>query len=385
MISQNPITGADRTLAPHIELTPNTFRQNQLLAGIAADAFAKIARQIEIVPCAPDEIIFAEDEAGDALYLIAHGSVKISKKGRAGQQETLAYLMEDNFFGEMSLVDLGRRSAQASAAEHTLLGKINRTTWDLILRLAPQEVLNNFTRAVTQRLRQNNQRFIEEMMRNERLSLLGTTISSIVHDLNNPISAILGACEILHTSNFEPARVPRMTGLIRDSVERMQTMTGELIDFSRGQSKLNLQTVGVDDLLRDLEPDFASCRPQIEVVIEARYNGPLEIDRHRFLRVFGNLIHNARQAMKQNRGQLLRLTVERIDAKVRFEISDTGCGIPAELLPHVFEPFVTHGKANGTGLGLAISKAAIEAHRGTISVRSSERGTTFQIDLPLRS
>jgi two-component system sensor histidine kinase HydH len=75
--------------------------------------------------------------------------------------------------------------------------------------------------------------------------------------------------------------------------------------------------------------------------------------------------------------------VQRVDSNARFEISDTGCGIPSELLPRIFEPFVTHGKANGTGLGLAISKAVVEAHHGSIAVSSNEKGTTFQIDLPL--
>ena len=60
-------------------------------------------------------------------------------------------------------------------------------------------------------------------------------------------------------------------------------------------------------------------------------------------------------------------------------------GIPAQFLPQIFEPFVTHGKSNGTGLGLAISKAVVEAHRGLLLVKSSERGTTFTIDLPLET
>jgi signal transduction histidine kinase len=79
----------------------------------------------------------------------------------------------------------------------------------------------------------------------------------------------------------------------------------------------------------------------------------------------------------------LRLTAKQVDSCVRFEVADTGCGIPTDLLPRIFEPFVTHGKANGTGLGLAISKAVVEAHHGSIAVSTSEKGTTFQIDLPL--
>jgi len=358
------------------------FRNNNLLTEITPEAYAEVEAKIEVVRCAPREVIFAEDDPGDCLYLIAQGSVKISKKGRGGQQETLAFLMEQDFFGEMALIDRGQRSAQATAVGHAILGRVDRQTWDLLLRLAPNEVLSNFTKSVTKRLRDNNQHFIDEMMRNERLSLLGTTISSIVHDMNNPIGCILGACAAIQ-STVQDELTHQMARIIRESVTRMETMTRELIDFSRGKTELHLQFVQVADLIEGLQPDFAKCRPFVDVQTEILYEGQLQVDRHRFLRVFSNLIRNAREAMKAEPGNRLRLSVKPVDSRVRFEISDTGCGIPSELLPRIFEPFVTHGKANGTGLGLAISKAVVEAHQGTIAVSSSDKGTTFQIDLPL--
>jgi signal transduction histidine kinase len=174
-----------------------------------------------------------------------------------------------------------------------------------------------------------------------------------------------------------------MARIIRESVTRMETMTRELIDFSRGKTELHLQFVQVAELVEGLQPDFAKCRPFIEVQTDVLYDGQLQVDRHRFLRVFSNLIRNAREAMKAQPGNQLRVSIKQVDSIVRFEISDTGCGIPSELLPRIFEPFVTHGKTNGTGLGLAISKAVVEAHHGSIAVSSSEKGTTFQIDLPL--
>ena len=219
-------------------------------------------------------------------------------------------------------------------------------------------------------------------MRNERLSLIGTTISSIVHDMNNPISCIIGACDIIRGNNQDEL-THKMASLIREAVEKMETMTRELIDFSRGNTQLNLQRVSIGEFIHNLEPDFAKCRAKIDVRIEVLYDGPIKIDRHRLLRVFGNLIRNAREAMKREDSKMLRFTVKRVDSFVRFEVSDTGCGIPAQLLPRIFEPFVTHGKSNGTGLGLAISKAVVEAHHGSICVESSERGTTFEVDLPL--
>lgn len=362
----------------------DVFRTNELLAGLSDEIYARIAGKIEVIQCQPNQVIFEEDDPGDSLYLIGRGSVKISKKGRAGQQETLACLMEHDFFGEMALIDTGRRSAQAAAVDHAVLGRIDRAGWDFLLRLAPHEVLSNFTKSVTRRLRNNNQRFIEEMMRNERLALVGTTISSVVHDMNNPIGCILGACDVIRGTTHDDL-TGKMAKLIREAVEKMETMTQELIDFSRGRTQLNLQPVSLGEFVHGLDQDFAKCRIRVDVRIEVLYDGKIMADRHRLLRVFGNLIRNAREAMKDGEGHVLRFTVKRVGSSVRFEVADTGYGIPAPLLPRIFEPFVTHGKSNGTGLGLAISKAVIDAHGGSIAVDSSPKGTTFEIDLPLEA
>jgi signal transduction histidine kinase len=385
MLAENVIRFKDEKAlaAPNASPTPRqSFHDNELLVGVSREACAQIESKIEVRRLSPREIIFEEDEPGDSLYLIAQGSVRISKRGRGGQQETLTFLMEKDFFGEMALVDTGKRSAQAAAVDHVVVGRMDRATWDLLLRLAPHEVMSNFTRTVTRRLRQNNQYFIEQMMRSERLSLLGTTIGAIVHDMNNPISTILGACQVIQ-SNIHDELTDKMSGLIREAVERMELMTRELIDFSRGETELNLKSFPVADLLRSLESDFAKCRPAIDVRIEVLYDGKILADRHRLLRVLGNLIRNAREAMKQKEGNVLRFTLRQVDSSVRFEVADTGCGIPGELLPRVFEAFVTYGKTGGTGLGLAISKSVVEAHHGTISVQSNGSGTTFLVDLPL--
>jgi signal transduction histidine kinase len=361
-----------------------SFRNNALLDGISDEIYAELADKIRVIQCSPNEIIFEENDPGDSLYLIAEGSVKISKRGRAGQQETLAYLMERDFFGEMALVDTGQRSAQAAAVDHVVVGRIDREGWDLLLQLAPQQVLANFTRSVTKRLRHNNQHFIEEVMRSERLSLVGSTISSIVHDMNNPISCILCACEVIRKNNAE-GLIGEAAELIRGAVKNMENMTRELIDFSRGNTQLNLELFLVEDLVDAIEAEFSKHWPQIELRVEVFYNGAIQADRHRLVRVFSNLIRNACEAMAKTDQKILTFAIKRTETGLQFEISDTGCGIPAQLLPRIFEPFVTHGKSNGTGLGLAISKAVVEAHHGTISVKSGEQGTTFTVDLPLQA
>jgi len=367
------------------ETETDLFAHNALLVGLSPELFNRVSPQIDVLSLEHDEIVFEENDPGNCLYLIAEGSVKISKRGRGGHQETLAYLPANDYFGEMALVDGGKRSAQATAVGHTVLGCVGFETWGLLLKLAPQAILSNFTRSVTGRLRANNQHFIEQMMRNERLSLLGTTVSSIAHDMNNPISCIMNACEVIRTTAHDELS-EQLTAIIRDSVKSMEAMTRELVDYSRGETQLKLSLVSVPELVRQLEPDFAKCRVAVDVQIDVGFAGSLMIDRHRMLRVFGNLIKNARDAMKVGNPNVLRFVVRELDSpRIQFEVSDTGHGIKSELLPKIFEPFVTEGKTNGCGLGLAISKAVVEAHNGTITVRSSNAGTTFTITLPLSS
>ena len=358
------------------------FAQNALFAGLSPEVFETISKRIEILTLAPDEILFQEDEPGDCLYLIAEGSIKISKRGRGGQQETLTYLPANDYFGEMALIDSGKRSAQATAVGTTTVGRIDREAWDLLLRLAPQRILTNFTHSVTQRLRQNNQHFIEQMMRSERLSLIGTTISSIVHDMNNPIGTILCGCGIIQMNTTDEG-TRQMASHIREAIDRMAAMTRELVDYSRGETQLKLEPVNVANFVRQLEPDFSKCRAGCDVQIQVEFEGSVRIDRHRMLRVFGNLIKNAREAMTAGEQNVLGFSVRESGSQVEFELSDTGHGIPSELLPKIFEPFVTEGKSNGTGLGLAIAKTVVDAHGGTITVESSRAGTTFRITLPI--
>jgi signal transduction histidine kinase len=220
------------------------------------------------------------------------------------------------------------------------------------------------------------------MMRSERLSLLGTTISSIVHDMNNPIGTILGACQVIQSAAHDTLTI-QMSGLIRDAIDRMETMARELIDFSRGNTELRLKVMKVPELVEQLESEFIKCRIGAEVQVVLEYRGEIRIDRHRMLRVFGNLLKNAREAVEMGDPNVLRFSVRQVDNVLRFEVSDTGHGIKADLLPKIFEPFATAGKRNGTGLGLAISKSVVEAHSGTIAVKSDNTGTTFTIDLPM--
>jgi signal transduction histidine kinase len=237
-------------------------------------------------------------------------------------------------------------------------------------------------RSVTERLRSVNSHFINDVMRRERLGLVGSMASSIIQDLKNPI-CIVRCCSDLIASETNDPHLRELTSMLDGAVDGMLATAQELLDYSRGSTHLHKQLISMWGILDELNQQSLRLLPgkNIQFVKHIRYEGNVEIDRARFVRVLSNLIKNSREAMPA--GGILTVTTDLIQNEVALRISDTGSGIPAEVLPKLFEPFVTHGKANGTGLGLAIAKSVIEAHGGKISLSSVEgSGTTVDIRLP---
>ena len=359
--------------------------QNRLFEGIEPGLLSEIAPDVRVVRLEAGEVIFREGDPGDLLYLVGQGSVKISKSGRGGEQETLGFIQSGNFFGEMALLDGEPRSAMATAAEPTRLGTVDEATFQHILELAPSRLHMNFLRSVSERLRSVNSHFISEVMRTERLSLVGAMANSIIHDLKNPICIVRCCTDLIAMESKEP-RLLELTAMADKAVDGMLAMTQELLDYARGTTSLTSETVSIWRLLDELNQQSLRLLPgqNIQFAKNIRYDGSIEVDLARFIRVLCNLIKNAREAMPS--GGILTISTDLVDNTFLLRISDTGIGIPAELLPKLFEPFVTHGKTHGTGLGMAIAKSVVMAHKGKISVSSVQgSGTTVEIQLPAPS
>jgi signal transduction histidine kinase len=357
--------------------------QNQLFEGIEPSLLQQIAPEVNVVHLEPGEVIFREGDAGGVLYLVGEGSVKISKSGRGGEQETLSYIQRGSFFGEMSLLDGQPRSAMACAMGETVLGTVDKPTFRHLLELAPSQLHMNFLRSVSERLRRVNSHFISEVMRTERLSLVGSMASSIIHDLKNPICIIRGCCELIAAETTNPRQL-QLTKVMDQAIDGMLALTQELLDYARGQAALQFELVSIWHLLDELYSHSLCLLPgkNIQLTKDIHYDGNLYIDLPRFLRVLSNLVKNALEAMPN--GGILTLAIERVDDAVVIRISDTGVGIPPDILAKLFEPFVTHGKTHGTGLGMAIAQSIITAHKGTISASSVQGGgTTIEIRMPL--
>ena len=370
-------------MIPYLDIPPETLdlRGNRLFAGLSPDVISTIGSDVEIIRFESNEMIFNEGEPGDCLYLVIEGAVRISKSGRGGKQETLGIIQPGNFFGEMALIDGQPRSAQASATESTILGKIDAASFERIIEKAPRDLHRNFLRSVVERLRGFNSHFIDELMRSERLSMVGTMANSIIHDLKNPIHAIQTCIELINQRSDDPVSA-QLTAVMEKATGKMVDMVQEILDFARGKSSLALEQRSAQTVFDELAPELVRLVPKnVHLVRELQCGNDIRVDVGRFARVLLNLIKNSVEAMPK--GGVLRLELLEDDRTAIFRVADTGSGIPEDLLPRSFEPFVTAGKSKGTGLGMAIVKSVVEAHGGEIEVRSKVGvGTTVKILLP---
>ncbi len=355
---------------------------NRLFAGVSSDAIGSCGAAVERIEYAPGDIIFREGEPGDCLYLVLDGTVCISKTGRGGQQETLGYINKDDFFGEMALIDGHPRSAQASVTEKATLGRIDADAFAQILTAAPETLPTNFLRAVVGRLRGLNAHFIDELMRAERLALVGSMANRIIHDLRNPLQVLQSCAQLISMKSSDPA-IHSLVNMMEKATGNLFNMVQEILDFARGKSSLDFCRRPPRAVIDELDAYLPRAVPQnVHVARDIHFCDDIRVDLGRFVRVLLNLIKNAIEAMPG--GGVLRLSLRQQEGRAIFLVGDTGGGIPEHILPRIFEPFITHGKAGGTGLGLAIVKSVVDSHEGTINIRSRAGiGTNIEITLPV--
>jgi len=358
------------------------FRTNRLFDGLGQE----LLRSVEV--CETEyqagDLIFDEGAPGSTLMLVGRGRVQISKTGRRGLQETLATIEPNDFFGELSVIDHGKRSARAIALEPTLLGEVDHETFAELMRSAPGTLTLTFNRVMVERLRDTNARYIEQLLQNERLAVLGTMVSSIVHDLKNPISAILSSADYLEKRAPTDA-VGQLAEIIHSSAVRIVEMTEELLGFARGKVNIKPGETSVRRLMQLLDAEILNeiRSTGIRIVLEVADVQSLMVDEVRITRCLANIIKNAKEAIGEK--GTITIWVREAGSELHVSISDDGPGIEESVRSRIFEPFVTSGKRHGTGLGMAIAKSTVDAHGGRIWLESEAgKGTTFHLVLPKR-
>ena len=228
-----------------------------------------------------------------------------------------------------------------------------------------------------------------ELGRVERLATLGRMAGTIAHDLGTPLNSVLGYTQLL-TQESMTERARRRLAIIETQINRM----GEIIQryLSQTRSAPPKSEVNINELVRDtlvlLQPNFEQRGVEVKSALAA---GNLVVfgNGNSIQRVLINLLDNAVDACESNGG--VRITTMECPVTstkapgVSIEVADTGAGIPPDVLPKIFDLFVTtKPPGRGTGLGLVICQEIIRAHGGTIHIASEVgQGTTVSIYLPV--
>ncbi|MDO9287619.1 MAG: ATP-binding protein [Thermodesulfovibrionales bacterium] len=223
----------------------------------------------------------------------------------------------------------------------------------------------------------------EELVQAAKLAAIGELASNIAHEINNPLTSILGYSELIKEET-DINNIMRDIEVIEKESLRARDIVHQLLEFSR-KRPLEIKEIQINDIMSEVLALAAVPLKDSNIKISKLYGDiPLiEGDANQLKQVFLNIINNAIFAM-QGGGSLGVTTAMTDKDSVHIEIRDTGKGIPKEILQRIFEPFFTTKQEKGTGLGLSVSYKIIQSHNGRIDVESEEdRGTKFTIVLPV--
>jgi signal transduction histidine kinase len=250
--------------------------------------------------------------------------------------------------------------------------------------LAHQELARRFEEE--RELSQQKAQFQAQLASYEKYAALAQLALGAAHEINNPLLGILTHLELkgkAASGEEERAEIQQCI----EAAKRISATVRGLIHYAR-PAPLQLSKVNLDRLVGDTlaflrhQPLFRAI--QLETQIPSGLPA-ISADANQLSQVLMNLLLNAAEAMPE--GGTITISAEKVKFadQVEIRVADTGSGIPADILPHVLEPFFTTKRGKGTGLGLSISQAYLRSHGGDIQIESfPRRGTTVRITLPIR-
>jgi signal transduction histidine kinase len=273
--------------------------------------------------------------------------------------------------------------------------RIQLSTGDEMQALA--EAFNDMTerlREMYSNLEQQVEERSKQLVRSERLAGVGFLAAGVAHEINNPLASIAFCSEALENrlrplldpvESGDPKVIRQYVRMIQEEAFRCKAITEKLLDFSRVGDIQRVPTdlVGLVQGVVDMVRHIGKYRNKT-IVFQPRMAVLADVDPAEIKQVVLNLVVNALESMEV--GGLLRIELRYIEGMAEMTFLDNGCGMTAEILENIFEPFFTKRKGGkGTGLGLSITNRIVSQHHGEITAASpgEGRGATFTVRLPL--
>jgi len=226
-----------------------------------------------------------------------------------------------------------------------------------------------------------------KLEQSNKMASLGQLAAGVAHEINNPLSGILIDASLILEDLDEHSLIREDMQNIIDDTNRCKDIVKNLLAYSR-QTEMKRELFNINDVI-DQTLAFLGHHALLQnITINKEFSSSMlmcEGDKNQLVQVFTNIIINAAHAITGKGNITIRSSRDKPEGKIYIELSDTGCGIPKEALPRIFDHFfTTKEEGKGTGLGLGTVKSIIEKHGGKIKVKhTSPEGTTFLIELPL--
>jgi signal transduction histidine kinase len=373
-----------------------------LLLGLPDGALAKLARAAREQRYAPGEVIVREGAPDNVLFIIKSGSVDILKGHDTPYQEKIAERRSRDVIGEMSLLEQKPRFATVVAREPLVVLSIAYRPFVEVASEHPI-VLGRLGTIMSGKTRQAGEDLYKELLRRQRevselANLQKAFLSVVSHELKTPVANLLLSLEVLRRVDPHSLSRQQLRGRFIDfnrNVQLLKQRIDSLVDYATligNQGEMFRQQVDFAALarqtVRNFEPRAAEATVKLEQKIVAEPL-PLWGDRRRLADAMSHLLDNA---IKFNRpGGLVVVMVWEEGDVARYEVADTGVGIPADRLEQLWEPFTQMADAlkrgvEGLGLGLALTRYIVRAHGGEVWAESEEgRGSKFGFWIPRRA
>ncbi|WP_456275328.1 two-component system sensor histidine kinase NtrB [Bacillus sp. AK128] len=227
--------------------------------------------------------------------------------------------------------------------------------------------------------------FLNLVKESEKQALAGRIAAGIAHEIRNPLTTVRGYLQFLK-DEFKPETAQLINSLLIPELDRANKIITDFLTIAK-PSEPKDEMVYMNQFIQDHIAPFLKSEAflhDVEMVLDCSpelddclvFINPSEM-----LQIFINLFRNSVEAKKKNMQLKIKLKTKLDKQRVQLIFCDNGQGIPTDHLEHIFDPFFTT-KDTGTGLGLSLSRKMVENHGGSVSVRSSEKGTSFYILLP---
>jgi len=273
----------------------------------------------------------------------------------------------------------GRR-LRAEASQASLLARQSEHERDMA-----QQILAHRVEEERELTREKTQ-FQSKLADYEKYAAMAQLALGAAHEINNPLLGLFSHLELELKTATDPEQRAEVQACLEGAKRISATVRG-LLNYAR-PGPLRLSRISLERLVDDTfsflrhQPMFRAIELKKEIAPELP---AITADANQISQVLMNLLLNAGQAMPQGGAITVSADKVKFEDRVEVRVTDTGCGIPADILPRVFEPFFTTKRGQGTGLGLSISQAYVRSHNGEMEVESvPNRGTTVRFNLPMR-